>query len=125
MTAAFAKLCPWIATSSSFRSTVCGPIVGEELDVVRQRQAAGHLVGRVVVAGDDEDRDLVVAQPAEFLLQVEHGAEIAPIAIVEVAGDQHEIDAFLDGQVDQPREGPPGRPADPIRRARSRTAPAP
>ena len=49
------------------------------------------------------------AQPAELPDQVQPGVVIAPIAVVEVARDQHEIDAFLDGQVDQSREGPPSR----------------
>ena len=56
----------------------------------------------------------VVPQPAELPDQVEPGVVIAPIAVVEVAGDQHEIDAFLDGQVDQPREGAPRRSPNPL-----------
>ena len=40
------------------------------------------------------DRDLLVSQPAELPDQVQPGVVIAPIAVVEVAGDQHEIDAL-------------------------------
>ena len=43
-----------------------GPRVAQHADVLGQAEGAGHLVGGVVVAGDDEDRDVRVPQPAEL-----------------------------------------------------------
>ena len=70
-----------------------GTFVGQDADIFRQSQRSCHLVGGVVVAGDDEDGDLLVPQPAELPRdQKKPGVVIAPIAVVEVARDQNEIE---------------------------------
>ena len=91
-----------------------GTFVGQEADILGQSQGSRHLVGGVMIAGDDEDRDLQVAQPAELAHQIKPGVVIAPIAVVEVARDQDKIDGFLDGKVDQSREGASRRSANPL-----------
>ena len=59
-----------------------------------------------MVAGDHDNRDLMFPQPDELTDQVQARVVIAPIAVIQVAGNEHEIDASLDGKVDQPRESP-------------------
>ncbi len=114
MTAGLAKLCPWIATPRSSRSTVSGRFVGQEVDIFGQSQGSCHLVGGVVIAGDDDDRNLEVAQAAELAHKVKPGIVVTPIAVVEVARDQYKIDGFVDGKVDQPREGASSCSANPL-----------
>ena len=46
--------------------------------------------------------------------QVEPGVVVAPVAVVEVAGDEHEVDAAVERQIDHPLERPPRRAADPL-----------
>ena len=60
------------------------------------------------------DRDVRVPQAAKLLRQIEPGVVVAPVAVVEVAGDEHEIDAALERQIDHPLERPPRRAADPL-----------
>ena len=91
-----------------------GTLVGQKADILGQAQRSSHLVGCVMIAGDDKHRNLQLAQPAELFDQVEPGVVIAPIAVVEVTCDQNEIDSFLDGEVDQPREGASRRPPNPL-----------
>ena len=67
-----------------------------------------------MVAGDDEDGDVRFAEPVELPDEVEAGVVVAPVAIVEVARDQQEIDPTIDRQLNQPLERPAGCPSDPI-----------
>jgi hypothetical protein len=65
-----------------------------------------------VVAADGEDLDLRLGQPAHLCGEEQSGAEIRPVTVVDVAGDQQEIDFFLDRQIDEAPEGSAGGGAD-------------
>jgi hypothetical protein len=73
-----------------------------------QRQAAGDHRCCVVVAGEDEDGNPRVRQPAHGGGEVQAGAHVLPLAVVEVAGDDHEIDRLVDRRRDQVVEGGAG-----------------
>ena len=83
-----------------------GLLGGKETNVVGQRQSPGHLVGRVVVAGDEEDGDAGLAQPDHLRDEEQARAEFPPIAVVQVAGDEDELDGLGEGQLDQVLQGP-------------------
>ncbi len=42
-----------------------GVFVGQEADILGQPQRSGHLVGGVVIAGDDDDRNLLFPQTGQ------------------------------------------------------------
>ena len=79
--------------------------MAEDGDVFGQAQRAGNAVGGVMVAADGEDRDGRLGQPAHLGGEEQAGAEVRPVAVVNVARDQQEIDFFLDGEIDEAAEG--------------------
>ena len=89
-----------------------GVISRELMDIVRQAQVAGDAAGGVVIAGDQEYRDTGTLQAVHALYKVQPGVVILPIAVIEVAGEQHEVHGFVDGQVDEIIKRAPGRAAD-------------
>ncbi len=70
-------------------------------DIGRQCELAGDLAFGVVIAVKQEDGDLGLRQPAHLLHEEESGLVVAPIAVVEVAGDDDEIDLVLDRLTDE------------------------
>ena len=83
-----------------------GLIMAQNADILRQAQNASHLVGGVMIARDDKGGDLLVPQSPKLPRKIEPGVVIAPVAIIEVAGDHDEIDPLLYSQVDQSLESP-------------------
>src|SRR3954468_2345340 len=65
-------------------------------DISRQRESAGNLAFCVVIAMEEEDWNIGMRQPAHLLHEEKSGLIIAPIAVIEVAGDYDEIDLVLD-----------------------------
>ena len=82
--------------------------VREHVDVVGQRQRAGHLVRGVVVAGDYEHANPGLAQLGHLGHEEQPGALVPPVAVVEVAGDEHERGRLVDSQLHQVFHRPPG-----------------
>jgi hypothetical protein len=84
-----------------------GPAGVEDVDVGRKAQPARHLALGVVVAVEQIDRDAGLVQPAHLAHEEVAGVEVAPGAVVEVAGDDEEIDRQLDRLVHEVGEGVP------------------
>lgn len=70
-------------------------------DIGRQCELAGDLAFGVVIAMEQEDGDLGVRQPAHLLHEEESGLVVTPIAVIEVAGDDHEVDFVLGRLTDE------------------------
>lgn len=83
-------------------------------DVGRQSQPACDLIFRVVIAIKEEDGDIGVRQPTHLLHKEKAGLIVAPIAVIEVAGDNDEIDLLLDRLADEIVEGHTRCCADPF-----------
>ncbi len=87
---------------------------GEHRDRVGQRQLPRDPRLGVMVAADDEGRDLGLVQPSKLIGEKARGLHRRLLAVVEVAGDQKRIDFLVEAKLDNGRERPPGRPADEI-----------
>ena len=77
----------------------------EHLHVGRKREPPCHLAFGVVVAVEQVNRNPDLVQPAHFAHKEVAGVEVLPIAVVQVAGNDDEVDRRVDGLVDQPRKG--------------------
>ena len=87
----------------------------ENVDIVRQGQLAGHLALGIVIAMEQIDGNASPVQPPHFPTEVVTGIGVLPVAIVEIAGDDHEIHRLLQGQIHQPAKGIAGDGAQPVR----------
>ena len=65
-------------------------------DIGRQRELAGDLAFGIVIAVKKEDGNSDLRQPAHLLDEEEAGLVVAPITIIEIAGDDDEIDLVFD-----------------------------
>ena len=81
-----------------------GPVVTQDVDA-RQLQVARDHAGGVVVAADHHNLDALLSQTRELRAQVQAGAEVLPVAVVHVAGEEQEIGVLRDAQLDQRLEG--------------------
>ncbi len=52
-------------------------------------------------AGDEKGRDARQLKAGHLLDDVESGAVVLPVAVVEVAGDDEEIDALFEAEADE------------------------
>ena len=86
------------------------------LHVAGQREVAGDLALGVVVAVQQIDRDPGGIEPAHLRREIEAGRIVAPLPVIEIAGDDHEVDPLGNGLVDQPLEGLACRAANTLRR---------
>ena len=75
-----------------------GLFFGKKPHVVGQLERLRHLVCGIVVAGYQIDGDTRLAEPLHLGDEEQPGVEILPIAVVQVARDQHEGDLFVHGQ---------------------------
>ena len=89
---------------------------GKDRHVFRQRQLAADLAFGVVVAVDHINGNVALAQPRHLLDEEQPGIEVAPVAVIDIAGDNDEIDRFGLRQIDHPLQGPARRPAQQIDR---------
>ena len=83
----------------------------ETTHVVRQLELARHLAFGVVIAEKHENRNAGAPEATHLATEEDAGVVIAPAAIVEIAGNHHEINLLLDGTVDQLAKGVPCRVA--------------
>ena len=75
------------------------------MDIGRQRELAGDVGGGVVVAAHDQAGP---GEAAHLVREVQAGAEILPVVVIEVAGDDDEGHVLADGEVDDVGEGAAG-----------------
>jgi hypothetical protein len=61
-----------------------------------------------MVAIAQEDADVRAGKAAQLRREIQAGVEVRPVAVEDVAGDQHEIGRALDGEVDDVGEGAAG-----------------
>ena len=85
-----------------------GTAAGEFFDVVGQHQLAGNGALRVVVALDEKDLDVGTAQAHHLGAEEQTRVEVGPVAVVQVACQQHEVHTLGQGQVDQVFQSPAG-----------------
>ena len=93
-----------------------GGATGKDGDVRRQDQLPRDHALRIVVALDDEDTNTRAIQPHHLLAEKQARVEILPVAVVEVTGEEHEIDACAQGLVDESFEGASRRGAQTLNR---------
>ena len=65
-----------------------------------------------MIAIEQEDGDIGLRQPAHLLHEEKAGLIVAPVAVIEVAGDDNEVDLVLDRLADEIIEGGAGRGAN-------------
>ena len=82
-----------------------GAARGKHLHVVRQLQAARDFAFGVVVAVEQVYRDARLAQPPHLAHEEQAGVIVLPIAVVQIAGNHHEVHLLLDGARHQPLKG--------------------
>jgi len=87
----------------------------ERIHIVRQFESLRDLAFRVMVAVYYVDWDAGLREAADLAREKEAGLVVAPVPIVEVAGNDEEIDIFLDRVADQIVECLTGRGANPRR----------
>src|SRR3546814_10189664 len=68
-----------------------GPPRSEQPNVRRPRNGARYDGGGVVVAGQQECRDTGLVQAAHCLRKIEAGPHVAPVAVEQIPGDDHEV----------------------------------
>ena len=76
----------------------------EDVHALDLGQLLGDLAFGIVVALDDEDADAGPGEPQHLIAKEQPGAEVGPVAVVDVAGQQHERHVLAERQVDQRRE---------------------
>ncbi len=86
-------------------------------DVFGERQRTSHAVHRVVVAGNHENRDTGLAEAQHLRHNIKAGAVVLPIAVVEVAGNQHEGGRLVQSKLHQIRQGSAAGLADFVHRS--------
>ena len=99
---AFQKALPVYRNRHTGQPT-CLRLVGSQH--ARHDELARHDLVGIVVAADGDDLDLRAGQPGELLDQELAGPPVPGIAVAEVAGQQHERDLALQGEVHQPYQG--------------------
>ena len=85
-------------------------------DAVREHQRARDSTRRVVVAANDDHRDPASRQSRHARAEVEPGLVVAPVAVVDVAGQHNERDVLSQRQIHHVVEGDPGGATDLIDR---------
>ena len=87
VTAALAKLCPWMATPRSSSRTVSGRSWARRRTLSGRRSIRVILLAASWLPAITKTADALVPQPAELPDQVQPRVVIAPIAVVEVSRD--------------------------------------
>ena len=87
---------------------------GKHRDRLRQRQLAGDARLGVMVAADDEGRDLGFVQPSKLIGEKARRLHRGLLAVVEVAGDQERVHFLGEADIDDRRERPARRAADQV-----------
>ena len=89
-----------------FRDGEGGGLVGwKAVHIGRQYQLARHLALGIVVAQQQVDGDARGIQASHLPGKVDAGVEVLPVAVVQVAGNDHEVHLLRDGLGDQVVEG--------------------
>ena len=83
----------------------------------RQSQLAGHVVCRVVITRDQIQTDSRFTELVHLSNEEHAGVEISPVAIVQVPGDNDEIDSFTHRECDEVLESSTSRTANQIDRS--------
>ena len=78
--------------------------------------AEGEHLRCIVVAADGDDLDAFAEQAAELLHEELARSPVLPVAVVEVSGEQDELDPAFQGEVHQVDQGLAGCAADPLDR---------
>ena len=92
----------------------------KDKDILRQHKPLGDPAFGIVVAVKEVDGDLRPRQPAHLLGEEQAGRVIAPVAIVEIAGDDNEIDRVFKRVVDEVGQRLAGAAFQPVDRRLSR-----
>ncbi|MET3605407.1 hypothetical protein ABIC99_003236 [Sphaerotilus sulfidivorans] len=80
----------------------------EDMHMRHRRQLPGDATFRIMISPDDEHPDIPAGQPVHLLVKKQPGAEIIPVAVIEIAGNQQRLDLALDRQIDQGDQRTPG-----------------
>ncbi len=77
----------------------------EDVNVVGQRELLRDHAGGIMITEHDIDGDRRFAEANHLFAKDETRVVALPIAVVEIAGDQDEVDRSLDGEIDHVLEG--------------------
>lgn len=69
---------------------------GEDIDVVGQNQAARDLTFGIMIAVEQEDGNACLGEPTHLPYKKQAGLIVAPVSIVEVAGNDHKANFVFD-----------------------------
>ena len=89
----------------------------EDMDVVRQGQAAGDLALGIMVAMEQVDRNAGLVETAHLADEVQAGVVVAPVTVVEIARDDEKGHLLFDGNSNELIERFPRSRADALRDA--------
>ena len=82
------------------------------MHVLRQGEFLGNHRCRVMISGDQVNRDLLGLQPDHLSPEEQAGAVVLPVAVIEVARNDHEIDRLVDSQIHEVLKGLAGSPTE-------------
>lgn len=68
---------------------------------------AGDLTLGVVIALDDGDADAAIIEPRHLMREEQSGVVVWPVAVVEVARNEYQVDLFPKGEIDHRLERAP------------------
>jgi hypothetical protein len=85
---------------------------GEYAHVIRKGQAFRDLTFGVVIAVKDESLDASLGEPAHLEGKEETGMEVAPVTVIEVAGNDDKGDLLVNRLSDKIVKGLAGRGSD-------------
>ena len=91
---------------SQLRQLEGSRLAGRKLvDVVRKNELLRHLILGIVIAEQEVDRDAGQFEAPHLADEEDARVEVAPTAVVEVTGDDHEVHRLRYGLTDKVLEG--------------------
>ncbi len=96
----------------TFKNNSLGRPCRKHLYIVRQAKLLSDLTRRVMVAFNDKNLDACFPEAIHTFHEIEACVVILPITVVEIAGEKHEIDFFINCKLNKIIEGPACSTAD-------------
>jgi hypothetical protein len=72
-----------------------GAMGSKEMDIRGKVETPGHLACRIMIAINQENRNIVGGKPAHLGYEKESGLIILPVSVIEISGQDHKIDLLF------------------------------
>jgi hypothetical protein len=78
------------------------------MNIFRKAECFGYLTGGIVISGNHVNRNAGFPKSAGLGYQIKPGVVIFPIPVIEVSGNENEMNLLGNGGLNQIVESPPG-----------------